>query len=123
MYTEHQYIDRVTGKVCNERLAGDRIVNFLYSNIRENSPKLFNILISPWASNLFGYIHYKSVIGSKLFGNKNFFRSLNVDYNECLDSLYNLNTLEKIFERKIRYWDCRPIPCDQKCIISPCDAH
>ncbi len=122
MYTKHQYINRITGKICNERLSGDRAVNFLYSNLRENAPTLFNALISPWASNLLGIIHYKSIIGAKLFGNKDFFQSLNINYKECLDSLDNLDTLEKIFERKIRYWDCRPMPSEETFVVSPCDA-
>ena len=39
-----------------------------------------------------------------------------------LDDPENLDTLRKIFERKIRYWECRPMSDDPEIIVSPADS-
>jgi phosphatidylserine decarboxylase len=39
-----------------------------------------------------------------------------------LDTPENLDSLRKIFERKIRYWECRPMPNDPQAILSPADS-
>ena len=38
------------------------------------------------------------------------------------DSPTSLDTAKKLFQRKIRYWDCRPLPDDPNIIVSPADA-
>jgi phosphatidylserine decarboxylase len=45
-----------------------------------------------------------------------------VDLAECLDRPETLDTQRKIFERKIRYWECRPLPDIPRPVVSPADA-
>jgi phosphatidylserine decarboxylase len=33
-----------------------------------------------------------------------------------------MDTPKKVFERKIRYWDCRPMPNDPAAVVSPADS-
>jgi phosphatidylserine decarboxylase len=118
----HQYIDRESGRVFTEPLYGDRLVRFLYSHVLERAPFLFRVLTGARFSRWLGYLNYESLIGEKILGNGNFLKSFGIDGGECLETPQELDTLKKIFERKIRYWECRPIPEDPAVVVSPCDA-
>lgn len=52
MIDQHQYIERESGSVCNERLFGDRLIRLLYHGARENAPFLFKMATSSWSSGL-----------------------------------------------------------------------
>lgn len=118
----HQYIDRCSGAVRDERLFGDRLVNLVYSQVRENSPRLFRALTSVRLSDLLGFLNYDLPLGSRLSGNRRFLHHLGVDLAECLDDPATLDTARKVFERRIRYWECRPMPEDPRTVVSPADA-
>lgn len=118
----HQYIDRHTGKIVNERLFGDRLVNFLYSEVRESAPKVFRTLTSAWGSSLLGYLNFDSVLGTRLKSPREIMTRWGVNPDECLDPVEQLDTPEKVFTRKIRYWDTRPMPSDPSVVISPADS-
>ena len=47
---------------------------------------------------------------------------MGVDPSDCLDHPDSLDTARKLFERKIRYWHCRPMPEAMDRIVSPADA-
>jgi phosphatidylserine decarboxylase len=47
---------------------------------------------------------------------------LNINPGECLDAPEKLNSLRRIFERKIRYGVCRPMPNDPCAVVSPADS-
>lgn len=51
-----------------------------------------------------------------------FMRRLGIDPSECLDDPSELDTARKVFERRIRYWECRPMPQDDTAVVSPADA-
>jgi len=118
----HQYIERDTRKVCNERLFGDAFVKLMYSAARENAPRLFRMLTSPRMSAVLGYMNYDAPLGALLTGGGRFFKSSGVDLSECADPRETLDTPRKIFERKIRYWEVRPMADDPSVIVSPADA-
>lgn len=120
--TLHQYIERTTGQVRDERLYSDRLINFIYSTVRERAPFLFRALTGPAWTNLLGKVNYDLRVGARLSGNMKFIRQLGVDLTECLDAPESLDTARKIFERKICYWDCRPMPTDDAAIVSPADS-
>jgi phosphatidylserine decarboxylase len=61
-------------------------------------------------------------LGGGISGNVHFLRKCGIDLGECLDALEKLDTPKKIFERKIRYWECRPMPENLFSIVSPADA-
>ena len=118
----HQYIERENRRVCTERFYGDRAVKLLYSNVREYAPFLFRALTSARISRLLGFVNYELFLGEKLFGHMDFLKARNIHLHECVDDPDSLNTLKKIFERKIRYWECRPMPGDHDVIVSPADS-
>ncbi len=119
---QHQYVDRSTGEVRNETLFADRLVNMLYSSTRENAPLLFKALTGARVSEVLGFLNYDLGLGAKMSGQKTFLRKLGVDMLECLKDPATLDTPRKVFERKIRYWTCRPIPGNPDIVVSPADA-
>ncbi|MCE5281163.1 MAG: phosphatidylserine decarboxylase [Deltaproteobacteria bacterium] len=119
---QHQHIDRESRRVQTEQLLGDAAIRFLYSGVREWSPWLFKKLISARASGLLGDLSYGGMFSKRIAGRLGLCKTLGIDLRECLDSPARLDTLQRIFERKIRYWECRPMPNDPHVIVSPSDA-
>ena len=115
---QHQYIERDSGRVVTERLFGDRMVRLLYHGVRENNAALFRMLISGRSSHVLGKVNFDRPVLLK----RAFLDSCGIDLSECLDPPAQLDTPRKIFERKIRYWECRPMPVDTNAVVSPADA-
>ncbi len=118
----HQYVERETGRVRTEAIFADRLVHTLYSTARESAPALFRALTGRRASGLLGYLNYDLALGAHLSGGKGFLRRLGVDLSECVDEPGVLDTVRKVFERRIRYWECRPMSADPRVAVSPADA-
>jgi phosphatidylserine decarboxylase len=118
----HQYIDRESHRVMTENLYGNQAVRFLYSELRENAPAVFRLLTSARASKWLGYLNYESYLGEIMSNNGSFLKSCGINGAECVEDPRRLDTLQKIFERKIRYWECRPMPKDPGAVVSPADS-
>lgn len=118
----HQYVERETSRVRTEKLMCDRAIDFIYSRVRESAPVLFKAITSARMTKLLGFLNYDLAMGSRITGAGNFIRASGIDLSECLDHPRSLNTLKKIFERKIRYWETRPISANPAVIVSPADA-
>ncbi|MFZ5572198.1 MAG: phosphatidylserine decarboxylase [Thermodesulfobacteriota bacterium] len=118
----HQYINRKTSEIVDENLFGDRIVNYIYANNREDASVLFRALTSAYVSKLLAYFNYDIPLGDMFTGGRKLLRKLGVDLSECLESADQLNTARKVFERKIKYWECRPMDTAREVIASPADA-
>lgn len=118
----HQYIDRDTGSIRTEKLYGDRFISWLYSEGRERVPALYRAVTGARMSSLLGFFNYSDFIGGRISGNMEFMRRAGIDLSECVDDPRLINTPRKIFERKIRYWETRPMPRTPSAIVSPCDA-
>lgn len=114
----HQFIERETGRVRRERLYQDKTVCFLYGELRERMPQVFRLLVSRRSTALLGYLNYDTRIGS--FACRRFLRANDIALEECLDRPRDFDTLRKLFERKIRYWECRPLADAD--VVSPADA-
>jgi hypothetical protein len=54
----HQNIDRETTQVKTENLYGDRLVNYVYSSVREKHPFLFNIVTSSRVSDVLVFLNF-----------------------------------------------------------------
>ncbi len=115
---QHQYIERDSGRVVTEQLIGDRMVQLLYHGVRENNTALFRMLTSSWSSHILSMVNFDRPVLSE----RAFLESCGIDLSECLDPSCQLDTPRKIFERKIRYWECRPMPTEAEAIVSPADA-
>jgi phosphatidylserine decarboxylase len=120
MRAPHQFIDR-DGRVVTEQLFGDRIVSLLYSRSRERSSVLLDWLSSRRTSALIAWLAFDVPLAPALVGSRRFLARHGVDPSECLD-VEQLDTPRKIFERRIRYWECRPMPDDPAAVVSPADA-
>jgi phosphatidylserine decarboxylase len=118
----HQFVDRHTRQICDERLFHDRMIGLLYGPARERAPRLFRALTSRWSSKLLGFANYDLWLGSRLAGNSRFVAALGIDLQECVEPWQSLDTPRKVFERKIRYWEQRPLPADPGAILSPADS-
>ncbi|MEW6261861.1 MAG: phosphatidylserine decarboxylase [Thermodesulfobacteriota bacterium] len=118
----HHYIDRRTGEIREERLLADRLINFIYSGLRENAPMVFKALTSARGSSLLGYLNFDSTLRSRIDSPRDLMVHWGVKEEECLDPLRTLDTPEKIFTRRISYWRCRPLPPDREAVVSPADA-
>ncbi len=120
MRFSHQYIQRESGAVCTETLLADELVSQLYSRAREHAPSLFRHLTSMRASRLLGWVNYDLPLGRRHA--RRLRQTLGVDTTETLEPGNLLDSPRKIFERKIRYWDCRPMPEALDAIVSPADS-
>ena len=118
----HQYIERKTLEVRTETLLGDRMVQTLYSAIRENAPFLFSLLLSARSSAFFGYLNYDCPVRSRISNPMKMLRSLGIPPEEISGRVEDLNTYRKLFERRINYRDFRPMEQDASCVVSPSDA-
>ncbi|WP_321531831.1 phosphatidylserine decarboxylase [uncultured Desulfuromonas sp.] len=122
MKATHQYIERASGQVCDETLYADRLVRWMYHPLREYAPMMFNALTGPRVSSWLGTINYDLDRVSRASGQDAFLEKCGVDLSECLDDPATLNTPRKIFERKIRYWQCRPMENMVESVVSTADA-
>lgn len=120
--TQHQFVRRHDGAVLDEALFADRIVRFLYSRVRENAPALFRALTGPRASSFLAVANFDLPLVPRLIGNRRFLERCGVDLAECADPGEYYTTPRRVFERRIRYWDCRPLPADPQAVVSPADA-
>ena len=119
---KHQYIDRATGTVADERLMANRIIRTLYSPKLENAPLLAKLASSRRVSEVLGYLNYDNALSSRMSGMRRFLRSCGIDSRELVDDPAKLDTPRKVFERKIKYWQCRPLPRAQRCVVCPADS-
>ena len=119
---EHQYVERETGRVRSERPFGDWIVNYLYCKKREQTPLVYQLLGSQWFSSLLGWVNYDFPLGSNVTGTHRFLKSCAVNLSECLDPPGKLDSARKVFERRIRYWQCRPMSEHSSEVVCPADS-
>jgi phosphatidylserine decarboxylase len=119
---EHQYVKRQTGEIQTEKLIADRLLNHIYSSARENPGRLFGALTSPWVSKLLGVVHFDLSLEQHWRKSNGPSRYPAIDWSETLDPPQSMRTLRDVFERKIRYWDCRPMVPDPRVLVSPADS-
>lgn len=116
---QHQYVERETGAVRNEPLFGDRAVRALYGPARERMPLVFRALTGGRASRLLAYVNYDFPVD---WGSGRFPAERGADLTESVNGENGFVSRRSVFERKIRYWDCRPMPERDDCVVSPADA-
>jgi phosphatidylserine decarboxylase len=119
---QHQYVDRATGMVVEERLLADRWIQALYSPVLEDAAWLSRIASSPYTSRVLSYLNYDNLLSSRITGMQRFLRTHGINAEELLARPEELDTPRKIFTRKLKYWECRPLPLVQRCVVCPADA-
>lgn len=118
----HQYIDRETSRVISEKLFADQLIQTIYSPVREKSRFLFELLTSSRASRLLSFVNYDNPLVIRPGHIRKLIHDLGIDLSECVDGVDQLNTPRKLFERQIRFWECRPMPEDEGFVVSPADS-
>jgi phosphatidylserine decarboxylase len=76
-------------------------------------------MTGPRTSKLLGFINYDIPL---INGTERFLTRCGANLTECVDPPNSLNTARKLFERRIRYWECRPMPPNFDAVVSPSDA-
>lgn len=117
---KHCYLDRRERVVKEENLIGDKFINFLYSKVRENSTKMFNAATSKTTTKLLKFFNYTRRInhGEIL----NYLRKMNINMDEIYDDITQYKTVGDVFQRKIKYWEYRPMDDNPDIIVSPADS-
>ncbi|NWH06114.1 phosphatidylserine decarboxylase [Desulfobacter latus] len=119
---KHQYIDRKTRQVRTEILKADPVINAIYSPIRENSSFLFHLMISARMSSLIGAVSYDLPFFTPPTDAGRFLAAHGIDLSEVLGDPAEFDTFRKVFERKIRYEQLRPMPEGADAVVSPADS-
>ena len=121
-HLEHQYIDRATGNVVREPLLGNSVISALYSPALEKAPLLARLASSRYVSRVLGYLNYDNVLSARATGMLKFLRQSGIQLSEFVGNLSEYDSARKIFERQIRYWNCRPLPSNPRAVVCPADA-
>ena len=119
---EHQYINRETNGVVTEVLKADSVINTIYSPVREKASFLFRLLVSARMSSLIGAVCYDRPFVKPVTDFNAFFNATGIDLSEVDGDPLALNSHRKIFERKIRYKELRPMPEVSGAVVSPADS-
>ncbi len=119
---EHQYVDRCTGNIVREHLLANSVMRALYSPALERAPVLTRLASSRYVSRVLGYLNYDNMLSARATGMLKFLRQSGIPLSEFVGNLSEYDTVRKIFERQIRYWNCRPMPVNPKAVACPADA-
>lgn len=118
----HQYIERATGQVRTERLVGDRTVRYLYSTAREHAPVLFKALTSRFANDLVATLLFDLPLATPWGKLRCKLERAGLRAEEMVNPPRPSTSLRDLFERQIRFWECRPMPANPTCVVAPSDS-
>ena len=118
----HQYIERATGLVRTERLARDAWIRWLYGPVREHAPALMRAFASGRWTDRVGRWNYDRPLSFDRVRRARELADCGVVAEECVVPPERYSTLREVFERRIRYWECRPAPASPRAVLSPADA-
>jgi phosphatidylserine decarboxylase len=121
METTHQYIDRYSGEIRHELLKADRLIRLMYSSLRENAAFLFRTLTSSVLTEMIAWSHYDNPLTLNPSHIRRMIRDLRINTDELLEPECT-RSMRSLFERKITYWETRPMPAGSDNVVSPCDA-
>jgi phosphatidylserine decarboxylase len=122
-FQQHQFIDRLSSEVRNETLLYDRHIRWMYSSLRESAPWLFKwISTSPAINDWLATINFDKPIRDAQGVINTLVGEARVSMDELLEPLPASPTWRDFFGRKIRFWECRPLPPDPRRIVAPCDS-
>lgn len=122
MNSIHQYISRETSQVVTEKLIADRMINMIYSKVREKSTTLFNILTSSRTSDLLAFFNYDNPMINQSYHLQKVISDLHINLAECVEEKAQLDSPKKLFERQIKYWETRPMPQESNIVVAPSDS-
>jgi phosphatidylserine decarboxylase len=121
--TQHQYIERQSGRVVDEQFFGDHWVAQLYGGVREHAPVLFRLCTQARASAVLGWLQFD--LPGMVTGARTVLKTataMDINLAECVDPPESFTSMRKLFERRIRYRECRPMSALSSEVVSPADA-
>jgi len=118
----HQYIERTTGQVRTERFIGDRSVRCLYSAAREHAPVIFKALTSRFANDFVATVQFDLPLLTRWSRLRSLLERAGLRTDEMVNPPGSITSLRELFERQIRYWECRPMPEDPNRVVAPSDS-
>ncbi len=112
-----RYIERESGKLLNEKIAGENVLRFCYENVIGKI--LLELIIKwPWLSILYGMYQDSDASKSKI---RQFIKDLSIDENEAEKPINQYANFNEFFARKLKP-AARPICPDQDRFIMPGDG-
>ena len=118
----HQYVPLSGAASVNEDLLADRVIRFLYSAARERPTVLQRAAASKLASALLASWEFDWPLRQPLPAIAAAAERMHIDLDEVYGDLRRWRTLRDLFERKIRFWETRPLDADERNIASPADG-
>jgi phosphatidylserine decarboxylase len=118
----HQYIQRHRNTATNEALIADQVIDFLYSTRRDEPGFLLRALASGVVTDALAHWQFDRRFGRNSTTIAHCAHRLMICESELLTRYNEMRTLRDLFERKIRYWDVRPLPQASDVIVSPADG-
>jgi phosphatidylserine decarboxylase len=118
----HQYVQRHRETAADESLLADQAINFLYNTRRDEPGFLLRALGSGVVTDALAHWQFdrRFARGSNLVERSA--HRLMIRESELITPYSQMQTLRELFERKIRYWDVRPLPEHEQLIVSPADG-
>jgi phosphatidylserine decarboxylase len=121
-HTLHHYIDSNDGQAVAESLLADRIIRFLYNTARESPTALQRIASSQRLTGALATWEFDRALLRPQATITRTAQRLAIDLSEAFDDVSHWTRLRELFERRIRYWQLRPLPAAVPAIVSPADG-
>ncbi len=118
----HQYILRHNGTAVDEQLLADRVVSFLYNRSRDEPGALLDMLASAKVTDWLAHWEFDRSLRHPERVIRQTMARLGIDGSEFLDPIESMGTLRELFERRIRYWQVRPLPQDPRALVASADG-
>ena len=120
--TSHQYVPASGNGQVDEALIADRVISFLYSTSREQPSVLQRIAASRFTSAVLAAWEFDYPLARPLDAIERAAQRMGICLDEAYEDRRSWRTLRDLFERKIRYWQTRPMTEDCATIIAPADG-
>jgi phosphatidylserine decarboxylase len=118
----HQYVSRHSHAVVDESLLADRVIRFLYAREREDPSLLQRALASPKVTQWLAHWEFDRHLANPSRHIEQIAKRLSINTEEIVGGVATMRTMRDLFERKIRFWDVRPLPIKTCGIVSPADG-
>ena len=116
----HQYVDRDTGRVLDEAIAGEGIARLVYSDFPLGRQGLSRLFSGEWATRAAAFAYFDAMCTPGLV--RSFARAMRVREDELAEPVTALRTRRDVFLRRIRFEEVRPMTPAPEAVVSPADG-